>query len=128
MTSAGGMAQRPFWETASTSKFDIAIQLTDGDPALRPGLTAQIVILGAKNANILFVPRLAVFQKDGKQTVYLKKASGFEQMQVKVGAQNESRTAIEGLKKGDQVALIDPTAPRKSSSSGSASALGGGNL
>jgi hypothetical protein len=49
-------------------------------------------------------------------------------MQVKVGAQNESRTAIEGLKQGDQVALIDPTAPRKSSSSGSTSPLGGGNL
>jgi HlyD family secretion protein len=126
--SAGGMVQRPFWETASTSKFDIAIQLTDSDPALRPGLTAQIVILGAKNANTLYVPRVAVFQKDGKQTVYRKKASGFEQMQVKVGAQNESRTAVEGLKQGDQVALIDPTAPRKSSSWGSASPLGGGNL
>jgi len=126
--SAGGMVQRPFWETASTSKFDVAIQLTDAYPALRPGLTAQIVILGSKNANTLYVPRLAVFQKDGKQTVYLKKASGFEQLQVKVGAQNESRTAIEGLKEGDKVALIDPTLPRKSSSSGSASPLGGGNL
>jgi HlyD family secretion protein len=126
--SAGGMVQRPFWETTSTSRFDVAIQLTDADPALRPGLTAQIVILGSKNANRLYVPRLAVFQKDGKQTVYLKKVSGFEQLQVKVGAQNESRTAIEGLKEGDKVALIDPTLPRKSSSSGSASPLGGGNL
>lgn len=124
--SAGGMVQRPFWETASTSKFDIAIQLTDIDPALRPGLTAQIVILGAKNASVLYLPRVAVFQKDGKQAVYLKKASGFEQLQVKVGAQNESRTAIEGLKEGDEVALIDPTMPRKSSSSSSASPLGGG--
>jgi multidrug efflux pump subunit AcrA (membrane-fusion protein) len=126
--SAGGMVQRPFWETASTSKFDIAIQLTDSDPALRPGLTAQVVILGAKNANALYVPRLAVFQKDGKQTVFLKKASGFEQLQVKIGAQNESRTALEGVKKGDQVALIDPTAPRRSSNSSSASPLGGGHL
>ena len=126
--SAGGMVQRAFWETASTSKFDIAIQLTDSDPALRPGLTAQIVILGTKHPNALYVPRLAVFQKDGKQTVYLKKATGFEQLQVKVGAQNESRTAVEGLKEGDKVALIDPTAPRKTSSPGSASPLVGGNL
>ncbi|HET8823542.1 MAG TPA: HlyD family efflux transporter periplasmic adaptor subunit [Terriglobales bacterium] len=126
--SAGGMVQRPFWETASNSKFDISIQLSDGGSALRPGLTAQIVILGAKNASTLYVPRLAIFQKDGKQTVYLKKASGFEQLQVKVGAQNESRTAVEGLHEGDQVALIDPTAPRKSSSSGSSSPVGGGNL
>jgi multidrug efflux pump subunit AcrA (membrane-fusion protein) len=126
--STGGMVQRAFWETDSTSKFDISIQLTDIDPSLRPGLTAQIVILGAKNPNTLYVPRLAIFQKDGKQIVYLKKTSGFEQLQVKVGSQNESRTAIEGLKEGDQVALIDPTAPRKATNSGSASPLGGGNL
>lgn len=128
LKSAGGMVQRPFWETASTSKFDVAIQLSDSDPILRPGLTAQVVILGAKNANTLYVPRLAVFLKDGKQTVYLKKTSGFEQLQVKVSAQNESRTAIEGLKEGDQVALIDPTAPRKLSNSGSASPVGGSNF
>jgi HlyD family secretion protein len=127
--SAGGMVQRAaFWETDSQSKFDISIQLTDTDPSLRPGLTAQIVVLGSKSANTLYVPRLAIFQKEGKQIVHLKKSSGFEQLQVKVGSQNESRTAIEGLKAGDRVALIDPTAPRKSSASGSGSPLGGGNL
>jgi multidrug resistance efflux pump len=127
--SAGGMVQRAaFWETDSLGKFDISIQLTDTDPSLRPGLTAQIVVLGSKNANTLYVPRLSIFQKDGKQIVYLKKSSGFEQLQVKVGLQNENRTAIEGLKAGDRVALIDPTAPHTSSASGSGSPLGGGNL
>ena len=127
--SAGGMVHRAeFWETDSSSKFDISLQLTDLDPALRPGLTAQIVLFGTKSANTLYVPRLAVFQKDGKQIVYLKKSSGFEQLQVTVGSQNESRTALDGLKAGDQVALIDPTAPRKSSASGSGSPLGGGNI
>src|SRR5207249_4681241 len=55
--SAGGMVQRAFWETDSLSKFDVAIQLTDADPSLRPGLTAEIVVLGSKNANTLYVPR-----------------------------------------------------------------------
>src|SRR5262249_34132640 len=114
--------------TDSLSKFDISIQLTDFDPSLRPGLTAQILVLGSKNANTLYVPRPAIFQKDGKQIVYLKKAPGFEQIQVKVSSQNESRSAIEGLKAGDQVALIDPTVPRKSSGSGPGSPLAGGNL
>ena len=127
--SAGGMVQRSFfWETDSASKFDLSVQLTDGDASLRPGLTAQIVVLGSKNANILYVPRVAIFQKDGKQTVFLKKASGFEQLQVKVGSQNESRTAIEGLKEGDRVALIDPTVPRRASGSAAGSPVGGGNL
>ena len=127
--SAGGMVQRAaFWEDDSQGKFDISIQLTDNDPALRPGLTAQIVVLGATSANTLYVPRLAVFQTEGKQIVYLRKPSGFEQVQVKVGSQNESRTAIDGLKAGDQVALVDPKAPRKASTSGMSSPQGGGNL
>jgi HlyD family secretion protein len=126
---AGGMAQQQaFWVTGSVSKFDISVQLTDGDASLRPGLTAQIVVLGSKSTNALYVPRLAIFQKDSKQTVYLKKASGFEQLEVKVASQNESRTAIEGLKEGDRVALIDPTAPRKASGPASASQVGGGNF
>jgi len=49
-------------------------------------------------------------------------------LEVKVASQNESRTAIEGLKEGDRVALIDPTAPRKASGPASASQVGGGNF
>lgn len=124
--SAAGMVQKQFWDVDSTGKFDVSIQLTDRDPRLRPGLTANIVIQGAKKPKVVYIPRIALFQKDGKQTVYLKKGSGFEQLQVKVGSENESRSEIEsGLKEGDEVALVDPTAPRKSSTSGAGSA--GGN-
>jgi HlyD family secretion protein len=124
--SAGGMVQRQFWEMDARSKFNISVQLTDPDSRLLPGLTAQIEIVGEKKANTLYIPRQALFQKDGKQTVYLKKAASFEQLQVKVGAENESRAAVEGLKEGAEVALIDPTALRKAATSGAASPAGGG--
>lgn len=124
--SAAGMVQHPFWEVESSGKFDVSIQLTDTDPRLRPGLTAQVVILGASKPNTLYVPRLALFQKDGKPTLYRKTASGFAQLQARVGAENESRAEINGgLKEGDAVALVDPTAPRKTSPSAGAEPLGG---
>jgi multidrug efflux pump subunit AcrA (membrane-fusion protein) len=124
--TAAGMAQRPIWDFGASGKFDISLQLTDGDPRLRPGLTAQVVVLGANKANALSIPRFAIFQKDGKQTAYLKKSSGFEQVEVRVGAENESRAEIlAGLRDGDKVALIDPTVTRKSSSSGSLPSIGG---
>ena len=126
--SAGAMVQRTFFGGDTSNKFDVAIQLSDGEASLRPGLTAQVVILGAKVANALFVPRLGIFQKDGKQIVYVRNGSGFEQVQVKLGAQNESRTAVEGLKQGDRVALIDPTVPQKSSGPATASPIAGGSL
>jgi hypothetical protein len=126
--SAGGMVQRQFWDNDSAAKYDISLQLIDADPQLRPGLTAEITILGEKKSNVLYIPRQALFLKDGKQTVYLKKSGGFEQVAVKIVAENESRAAIKGMRDGDAVALIDPTAPRKNSSSSASPALGGGKL
>src|SRR6185503_8590166 len=108
------------------SNFDLSLHLDDTDPRLRPGMTAKVLILGSKKSKALSVSRLAIFQKDGKQTAYLKKASGFEQVEIKVGAENESRAEIlAGLREDDKVALIDPTAPRKAPSSGSVASIGG---
>lgn len=113
LTSAAGMVQRQFWETGAAGRYDITVQLTDPDTRLRPGLTAQIVLLGEKKDNSLYIPRQALFQKDGKQVVYLRKGGSFAQLAVKVDLENESRAAVEGLREGEEVALIDPTAPQK---------------
>jgi HlyD family secretion protein len=124
--SAAGMAQQHnFWEMDAGSRFDVAIQLTDAHSRLRPGLTARVVIVGDKKANVLYIPRLAVFQKDGKQVVYLKNSRSFDQREIKVQFENESRAAIEGLKEGNEIALMDPTAPRKSGTSTAAAGVAG---
>jgi hypothetical protein len=126
LKSAAGMVQRNFFWDDQGSKYDVTIQLNDSDAGLRPGLTAQIVILGERKPNTLYVPRQALFQKEGMQTVFLKKGASFKQLPVKVTAENESRAAIEGLKEGDAVTLVDPTAPRKVAPSGATAAPGGG--
>jgi len=126
LKSAGAMVQRNFfWEDVG-SKYDVSIQLTDPNPRLLPGLTAQIVILGNKEQNTLYIPRQALFQKEGSQTVFLRKGASFRQLPVQVHLENESRAAIEGLKEGDEVALIDPAAPRKGSSPAGPPSLSGG--
>lgn len=126
LKSAAGMVQRNFFWEGQGSKYDITIQLDDSDATLRPGMTAQVVILGEKKSKILYVPRQALFQKEGTQTVFLKNGASFKQLPVKVTAENESRAAIEGLKEEDAVALVDPTAPSKSPPSGATATLGGG--
>lgn len=126
LKAAAGMVQRNFFWDDQGSKYDITIQLNDPDASLRPGLTAQVVVLGEKKANILYIPRQALFQKEGAQTIFLKKGASFRQLPVKVQAENESRAAIEGLKEGDVVALVDPTVPRKGLPSGTAATIGGG--
>jgi HlyD family secretion protein len=125
--TVGGMSRRQFWEENEGGKFDVAIQLPNINSRLRPGLTAQVVIRGDTKKNVLYAPRQALFLKDGKRVVYVKSGNGFEQREVKIQNEGESRAAIEGLQEGTAVALVDPTAPRKAGSAGApASALGGG--
>jgi len=125
--SLGGMNQRRFWEADTFAKFDIVIALTSKDTRLRPGLTALIVIHGDPRKGVLYVPRQAVMLKESKCVVYVKNGSNFDQREVKVLSENESRAAVDGISVGAQIAMVDPLAPQKSSSaSASPGPTGGG--
>jgi HlyD family secretion protein len=124
--NVGGMSTRQFWEANQGGVFDVTIQLPNPDPRLRPGLTAQVIIRGDEKKNVLYIPRQALFLKEGKRIAYVKNGSGFEAHEVKIQSEGESRAAIEGLTPGSEVALVDPTVPRKSGPSAASSpGLGG---
>jgi multidrug efflux pump subunit AcrA (membrane-fusion protein) len=116
--NVGGMSVRQFFSSNASGNFEVAIQLADEDPRLRSGFTAQIIFLGGIKKNVLYLPRQALFMKDGKRIVYLKSGNGYEQREVKVQSENESRASVDGLEEGVKVALVDPTAPRKTTGSG----------
>jgi HlyD family secretion protein len=120
----GGMNQRMFWESDNAGRFEVTITLDNKDPRLRPGLTAQIVINGDPRKNVLYVPRYAVFMKDSKRVVYVRKGSNYDPREIKIVAENESRAVVDGIDAGTEIALVDPTAPRKTMNPG-ASAGGG---
>jgi len=124
--SLGGMNQRRFWEADTFAKFDITIALTGKDSRLRPGLTARVTIHGEPRKDVLYLPRQAVVLKESKRIVYVKSGSSFDSREVKVVAENESRAAVEGIPVGSEVAMIDPTAPRKTSSTGTVPGPSGG--
>jgi len=68
-----------------------------------------------------------LFLKDNKRIAYVKNGNSFDPREVKIEAENESRAAIAGLGAGTEIALIDPTAPRKrTAASGSGAGPGGG--
>ncbi|MFP5237631.1 MAG: efflux RND transporter periplasmic adaptor subunit [Acidobacteriota bacterium] len=127
--TVGGMSTQSIFGDADTSHgFDVTIDLSSRDGRLRPGLTAQLTFLGDRKANVLYVPRLALFMKDGKRVVYVGKGGSYHQREVKVEYENESRAAVTGLRQGNTVALVDPTAPRKQAAGGSSTAGLGGAL
>ena len=120
--TVGGMNSRRFWEADSGAKFEVTIALTSKDARLRPGVTAQVVIHGDPHKDVLYVPRQALFLKDSKRVVFVRNGNNFEPREVKIQAENESRAAIEGVAAGTEVALIDPTATRKTANSNASAA------
>jgi HlyD family secretion protein len=125
--TVGGNSSRMFWDDDTSTKFEITIALSGSDARLRPGMTAQVLINGDPRTNVLYVPRQALFLKDNKRLAYVKNGNSFDPREVKIQAENESRAAIEGLSAGTEIALVDPTAPRKhTNSSSGAGATGGG--
>jgi HlyD family secretion protein len=107
-----GTARMP-WDEDTGTKFEVTVKLTSVDSRMRPGMTAHISIDGETQKNVLYIPRQALFLKDGKRITYVRNGNNFDPHEVKVEAENESRAAIQGLGMETEVALIDPNAPRK---------------
>jgi multidrug efflux pump subunit AcrA (membrane-fusion protein) len=91
---------------------------------MRAGSSLRVVIDGREIKDALHVPRQAVFEKAGKNYVFLQNGDRFERRDVKVLNATESRAVISGLHEGDVIALVDPDVAlsRTKSSSG---AIGG---
>ncbi len=83
------------------------------DVLLRPGLLADVEIIVEKIPSAIHIPAQAVFEKDGKPVVYVKKEETFEPRFITPLKRSESTMVISaGLKPGETIALADPTARR----------------
>ena len=76
---------------------------------LRPGLLADVEITVEKTSDSIYVPNQAIFEKDGKQFVWVENNGKFEQRTIRIAKRSETSTIIaEGLKLNETVALADP--------------------
>jgi biotin carboxyl carrier protein len=94
---------------------------------LRPGLLADVEIIVEKIPNAIYIPVQAMFEKEGKQVVFVKQVNGrFQQRVVKPLKRTESAMIISsGLKAGEEVAMSDPEARPGDKKGGS---KGGGSV
>ena len=98
-----------FFISSASGRSDVSIALRHPDNRLRPGFTVHLTILGDSLKNALWIPREAVFEKDGKQIVYARGAGDFEPRPIQVRYFSEGISVIEGLRAGEKVAELDPT-------------------
>ncbi|HEX6464763.1 MAG TPA: HlyD family efflux transporter periplasmic adaptor subunit [Vicinamibacterales bacterium] len=104
----GSASRGNFFETSAVRQFDIALALDHPDPQMRAGSSLRVTIDGREVKNAIHVPRQAVFEKNGKNFVYLQVGDRFERRDIKVENATESRAIISGLNAGDVIALVDP--------------------
>ena len=117
--------------------FDVEISLDAQGKELRTGMTANVSIKGEKAARVLAVPVESVFHREDGEVVYVKKAATlagdgkspapkatpnpreawkqrFEERKVETGIASLANVQIvSGLVAGEEVALEDPTKPKK---------------
>ncbi len=105
--------------------FEVTLELKDADQRLRPGTTVRALLQGDTIEGALLLPRQALFEVEGKPTVYVRGdgPDKFSPKVVKVLHRTENQVAIEGLGEGQDVALVDPVAALKLSG-GKAAAAG----
>jgi HlyD family secretion protein len=97
-----------------TKNFDIALQILEPDPRIRPGMSASGRIAVEKVANGILVPPEAVFEKNGGSVAYVLRGSRFEEVPVQVARRGKGQLLIgAGLQGGEKVALNDPTQEKR---------------
>jgi len=117
--TVAGMASRDMFSGDMLRRFDATFQLGEADPNIRPGVTAQITITGEVVKDALYLPRQALFEKEGKPLVYVKTGGDFQAQEVRIKVRNESQVVVEGLKEGTVVALVNPDEAVKKAGSAS---------
>ena len=104
----GGMAAPAFfWDTGSR-QFDASFRIERPTSALRPGMTAALEASAEAVKGALHLPRQALFTKDGKPVVYVRRQGKFAPVEVKVLRLTEARVVLEGISPDADVALADP--------------------
>jgi RND family efflux transporter MFP subunit len=92
-----------------TSK--VKVRLNSGVDGLIPGLSADIEIIVGKGQNVLYVPTVAIMERENRKTVFTVENGKAQQREVRIGLSNWDYTEIlDGLKEGEQIitTLDDP--------------------
>ncbi len=93
-----------------TKNFNIEIKVDTTDARIRPGMSASARIIIERLPDSVIVSGNAVFQKNGRATVYVLRGARFEERAVEITRRSSSEMLVRaGLKPGERVALKDPT-------------------
>lgn len=91
--------------------FNVTVELTDADEAVKTGMTAAVNIVVEQLKNVLLVPNRAVRALEGQRVVYVLRNGGLETAPITLGASSDTFSQVlDGeLQVGDVIVLNPPT-------------------
>jgi HlyD family secretion protein len=103
----GRTAQR--YSDSKVKFYEVIIDIDSCHSKMKPGLSASCEITLNEAKDTLFVPTLAVFERDSARVVYVKRKENFIPVKVETGLSGSSYTIITSGLKGDEIiALAEP--------------------
>ena len=104
----GRTAQR--YSDVKVKFYEVIIDIDSCHSEMKPGLSADCQITIKEAIDTVFVPTLAIFEKDSSKVVYVKEKENFIPVKVDVGLSGSSHTIISSGLKGDEIiALSEPS-------------------
>ena len=89
--------------------FKVIIRFDRADKDMKPGMSANNDIIINSYKDKLLIPLKAVFSKNGKQIVYLKRGGDITEQEITTVAENEQFVVVDKvIKEGDIVLLYQP--------------------
>lgn len=104
---ASSIAQR--YSGSTVKSYEVIIDVDSCHSKLKPGLSANCEIILKEEKDTLFVPTLAIFERDSFKIVYVKRKKEFVPVNVETGTSGSSFTIITSGLIGDEIiALAEP--------------------
>jgi hypothetical protein len=109
-------------EALSTRSFDAVFEVDGKGDNFFMGVSVRMIIKGNAMTNALSIPRQAIFQKNSKPVVYVRRGEGWESREIRIKYLTESRAVLDGLDENTEIAMVNPDL-QKSKAAGQKSAL-----
>jgi len=95
-------------ESGGVVNFNVTVELTDADDAVKPGMTAAVEIVTTEIADILIIPNKSVRVQDGEKVVYLISSLDpltYTVIPITLGASSDTQSQVIAgdLKEGDVI-------------------------
>lgn len=109
VTQVSPVASPNDWRKTDVKVYPVTIALDNTPLGLKPGMTAEVLVMTGERKGVLQLPAKAIWTASGKRYCYVKAGDELLERSIVTGANNATMVEIkEGLKEGDLV-LTDAT-------------------